>query len=75
VGSGGSFGASPLRVEIGLGGAPRILSVEVHWPATGQTQKLAGLQPNRRYRVREGEDPLPVERPRFRMGGDPKRRR
>jgi hypothetical protein len=42
VSSGGSFGGSPLRQQIGLGDATRIASVEILWPATGQTQRLAG---------------------------------
>jgi hypothetical protein len=54
VGSGGSFGASPLRQEIGLGAASRVERVEVFWPATGEIQKIEGLQPRRRYRIREG---------------------
>jgi hypothetical protein len=54
VGSGGSFGASPLRQEIGLGRASAIERVEVFWPVTGQTQTFTGLEPRRRYRIREG---------------------
>ena len=54
VGSGGSFGASPLRQQIGLGDAARIDSVEITWPGSGLTQRLDGLQLDRRYRVREG---------------------
>ncbi|HEY2944571.1 MAG TPA: CRTAC1 family protein [Vicinamibacteria bacterium] len=54
VGSGGSFGASPLRQEIGLGAAQTVERVEVFWPATGETQKVGGLKPRRRYHVREG---------------------
>jgi hypothetical protein len=53
VGSGGSFGASPLRLEIGLGAARRIRSVEVFWPASGRTQTIRGLKPGQRYRIRE----------------------
>ena len=56
VGSGGSFGASPLRREIGLGDAQRIESVEVFWPATGLTQTVRGLKLDRRYRIREGSE-------------------
>jgi hypothetical protein len=56
VGSGGSFGASPLRQEIGLGDALRIASVEVFWPATGQTQTVRGLKLDHRYRIREGSE-------------------
>jgi hypothetical protein len=54
VGSGGSFGASPLRQEIGLGDALRVESVEILWPVTGVTQTLRGLDLDRHYRVREG---------------------
>ncbi len=53
VGSGGSFGCSPLRVEIGLKDARSIASVEVFWPATGQTQRLTGFVRDRGYRIRE----------------------
>jgi hypothetical protein len=64
-GSGGSFGASPLRQEIGLGNATRVSRVEVFWPATGQTQVLEGLEPRHRYHVREGAPAAtPVEWPR-----------
>jgi hypothetical protein len=55
VGSGGSFGASPLRQEIGLGEARGVADVEVWWPATGQVQRFAGLEPRRRYHLKEGE--------------------
>jgi hypothetical protein len=54
VSSGGSFGASPLRREIGLGDAQSVEEVEVHWPATGEIQRFRGLTPRRRYRLREG---------------------
>ena len=54
VSSGGSFGGSPLRQEIGLGPAQRVEEVEVLWPATGEIQRFRGLAPRRRYRIREG---------------------
>jgi len=54
VGSGGSFGGSPFRQEIGLGGATRVEWVEVTWPATGEVQRIEGLRPGRHYRIREG---------------------
>jgi hypothetical protein len=62
VGSGASFGASPLRLEIGLGRADRVRSVEIHWPGSGRKQTLGGLVPGHRYRVREGEGVRPVKR-------------
>jgi len=55
VGSGGSFGASPLRQEIGLGAATGPARVEIFWPASGGTQRIDGLAPRHRYRVREGD--------------------
>jgi hypothetical protein len=53
VGTGGSFGSSPLRAEIGLEDATGIVSVEVFWPATGQRQRFTGLSRDRSYRIRE----------------------
>ena len=61
VSSGASFGCSPLRQEIGLGAATRLAAVEVHWPATGQTQKIEGLEMGKRYRIIEGDaSPAPL---------------
>ena len=54
VGTGGSFGASPLRQEIRLGETTRIAWVEVAWPVTGKVQRVNGLRPNQRYRITEG---------------------
>jgi len=53
VSTGGSFGGSPLRQHVGLGGAKRIVSVEILWPATGATQTLTGIEPGRWHHVRE----------------------
>jgi hypothetical protein len=55
VGSGGSFGANPLRLEIGLGNADRIRQVEVFWPVTQQRQILRDLRMDRFYKIREGD--------------------
>ena len=55
VGSGGSFGASPLRQEIGLGQSTEIDRVEIYWPRTGKTQVIRGLKLDRAYQVREGD--------------------
>ena len=54
VGSGGSFGANPLRVEVGLGKADKIVAVEILWPGSGTRQSVRGLKPNQMYVVREG---------------------
>jgi len=53
ISSGGSFGASPLRQEIGLGDATAVLYVEIFWPVTGKIQRIDGLQLNQSYRIRE----------------------
>jgi len=55
VNTGGSFGANPLRQEIGLGQAKSIRFVEVCWPTAGKTQVVQGLEMNRSYKIREGE--------------------
>lgn len=55
VSTGGSFGASPFRQEIGLGNATAIRSAEIFWPVTGKTQVVAGLQPDHFYSIREGD--------------------
>jgi len=54
VSTGGSFGASPLRQEIGVGQAQAIRAVEIFWPATGKTQVLPGLTYDHIYKIREG---------------------
>ena len=54
VSTGGSFGASPLRQEIGLGDAKSIRSIEIFWPATGVIQRLPQIGMDRFYKVSEG---------------------
>ena len=55
VGTGGSFGASPLRQEMGLGQAQAIARVEIFWPCTGKIQVLTGLEMDRFYKVKEDQ--------------------
>ena len=55
VNSGGSFGASPLRKEIGLGKAESINSLEIHWPTSGITQTFSGIKVDSCVEIREGE--------------------
>ena len=54
VSSGASFGASPLRQEIGLGQAQRVTRVVVTWPTTGKTQEFNQVSLDRCYSIREG---------------------
>ncbi|HYE31774.1 MAG TPA: CRTAC1 family protein [Methylomirabilota bacterium] len=55
VRSGGSFGASPLRQEIGIGKATAVKAVEIFWPTTGKRQQVTGVAVNRFHAIREGE--------------------
>ena len=61
VGSGGSFGASSLQQEIGLGRADTLLFVEVTWPTTGQKQRFSNLAMDQIVHIREGDaEPIPI---------------
>ena len=58
VGTGGSFGGNPSRLEIGLGAADAIESLAVFWP-TSQTQQLFDkVALNQSYRVYEDRTEL-----------------
>jgi hypothetical protein len=61
VGSGGSFGANPLRQHLGLGAAVRVETLSVFWPTTGRTQTFRDVAAGRLVEVVEGDDRL-VER-------------
>jgi hypothetical protein len=70
VGSGGSFGASSLRQEIGLGDATGIVAVEIVWPGSDQVQKVEGLEPRHFYKIRQGSAPELLELASFKLTGD-----
>ena len=71
VSSGSSFGGNPLRLDIGLGRAERVLSVTVRWPTTGNSQELIGLELDSAYRVTEGAAGAELlERAPFALGAD-----
>jgi hypothetical protein len=53
VGSGGSFGASPLEQHIGLGKSARIVELEIWWPASNTRQRMAGLGKNQAVEITE----------------------
>ncbi len=53
VGSGGSFGASPLEQHIGLGKTARIVSIEIWWPASNTRQSFANVEKNQFLEIRE----------------------
>jgi hypothetical protein len=58
VNTGGSFGANPLRQQIGLGKATTIERLEVFWPVTGKTQAFTNVAANRFYAVTENKTTL-----------------
>ena len=73
VGSGGSFGASPLEQHIGLGKAARIVSLEIWWPTSNTRQKFTDVAKNQFIQIVEFEkDYTKLNRPPFHLGG-PKR--
>lgn len=53
VGSGSSFGGSPLRRELGLGDATRVERIEIDWPATGRRQIFRDLAVDQSLEIRE----------------------
>jgi len=70
VGSGGSFGASPLEQHIGLGKSSRILSVEVSWPASKTQQVFRDVQKNQFLEIKEFAGKYTVlDRKPVRLGG------
>lgn len=56
VNSGGSFGASPLRREIGLGMADRIELLEITWPGQQSVQRFQCIEPNQFLTLKEGDN-------------------
>ncbi len=63
VSTGGSFGAGPLRREIGLGQAERIESLEVFWPTTGKTQRFKDVPLESWIQIREGDKRFRIRSP------------
>jgi tetratricopeptide (TPR) repeat protein len=53
VGSGGSFGASPLEQHIGLGASARVVDVAVWWPTSDTRQHFTGVGKNRTLEITE----------------------
>ena len=56
VNSGGSFGANPLRQQIGLGQATQIESLSVFWPTTGKTQRFENVAVDQFLEITEGQN-------------------
>jgi hypothetical protein len=54
VNSGGSFGSNPLRQHIGIGQADIIDKIEIHWPATNETQVFKNVPVGLNIKIKEG---------------------
>lgn len=53
--SGGSFGASALRMEIGIGQAKVIDQIEITWPKNQKKEVFKNIKPNQYIKIIEGE--------------------
>jgi tetratricopeptide (TPR) repeat protein len=71
VGSGGSFGASPLEQHMGLGKSAEIVGLEIQWPGDAQPQRFASVPKNQAIEIRQfASNYRVIERPRFKLGGN-----
>ena len=69
VGSGGSFGASPLQQQIGLGPGVQRVDVEIWWPTSNSRQRFSNVGKNRFLEITEfAAAPTPLQRPYLRLG-------
>ncbi|RYG04033.1 MAG: CRTAC1 family protein, partial [Chitinophagaceae bacterium] len=58
VNSGGSFGSSSLRSEIGIGQATVIDEIAITWPGTNKKQVFRNIKPNQFLKITEGSNAL-----------------
>jgi hypothetical protein len=56
VNSGGSFGSSPLRQEIGIGQAMSIDDIEIKWAGSQTVQHFKNIMPGQFLHITEGND-------------------
>jgi len=70
VGSGGSFGASPLQQHVGLGKDARILDIEIWWPTSNTRQHFVNVGKNQFLEIKEfAQDYAKLDRKPYRLGG------
>ncbi len=60
VNSGGSFGSSPFRQELGIGQAKMIDDIEIRWAGSGTVQHFHNVSPNQFLELTENNDKLMV---------------
>ena len=64
VNTGGSFGAGPLQLHVGLGRAARVRTLRILWPDSARSRNsYTDLAVNHAYRVVQGSAPVALERP------------
>ncbi len=69
VGSGGSFGASPLAQHIGLGKSARIVDLEIWWPTSNTRQNFSHVNKNQFLEIKEfAKDYVKLKRHSFPAG-------
>ena len=69
VGSGGSFGASPLQQHLGLGPRAERVDLEVWWPTSNTRQRFPDIGKNRFVEITElARDYAVLERPALPLG-------
>ncbi len=70
VGSGGSFGASPLQQHIGLGKSARIVDLEIWWPTSNTRQRFSNVDKNQFLQINEfAQEYTKLDRRPYRLGG------
>jgi len=70
VGTGGSFGASSLQQEIGLGNAINIKSLEIRWPSSEKVQRFDAVPIDAFIEIKEGKTTFSqIPLPRFSLQG------
>lgn len=53
--TGGSFGSNPLRLEVGLGQATQVDTLEITWPVSGKSQVFTEVSADQMIKITEGE--------------------
>lgn len=70
VGSGGSFGASPLTQHVGLGKSARIMGLEIWWPTSNSRQNFENVGVDQFIEIKEfAKDYSKLQRHPFHLGG------
>jgi cytochrome oxidase Cu insertion factor (SCO1/SenC/PrrC family)/Cu/Ag efflux protein CusF len=70
VSSGGSFGANPMELHVGLGGATRVDEIAVWWPASNTRQRFTNVAGNQFIQIAESAtDYTRLVRTPVRLGG------